>query len=309
MFGDTPIPDLDLGAVRRPCLRLPWRVAQILADDLDPADGAAYEKTASYSIRDDADERPSTLSYRVRGATRQLALRKAGDAWRLAQDRGLVPASWRDDPRRVFADQELVFACAACGGMGATGYNYDDPCTDCNGRGNAMTRGSTPAPTSLAAMWMVADPQAVEAAEALAREAVRRLLFKKTPAVDRVQWGRVREGKPRGTVGLVLTSPIWDHTRPQPWDWVQMKGPAFRGASWWKDARALTPATREMLCLDVGGAWAHRAAGVADSPFEPLLRLWELGILMEELLPDAIVLERACARTYIATWRAHVPLA
>ena len=52
----------------------------------------------------------------------------------------------------------------------------------------------------------------------------------------------------------------------------------------------------------------HRAAGVVDSPFEPLLRLWELGIVFEELGPDAIVLDRACARTVIYAWRAHMPL-
>ncbi len=46
-------------------------------------------------------------------------------------------------------------------------------------------------------------------------------------------------------------------------------------------------------------------AGV-DSPFEPLLRLWQLGVVFEELHRDVIVLDRACARVFIRTWRAHM---
>jgi hypothetical protein len=307
MYGDVPIPDLDLGEVTRPCRPLPWRVAALLVDGLDPADEAAYTRTRSYSIQDDDSERASTLSYKVRGTKRELPLRKARDAWRLAGERGLVPATWPTDPRRGFADQEVLFYCLECDGMGARGYNYDDPCDACQGRGNAMIRRTIAAPPSISAMWMIACPDVVEAAEAAAREAVRRL--KDGPAVELVQWGRVREGRARGTIGLVLASPIWDRCRPQPWDWKQMEGPAFRRAPWWPDALKLKPDTREMLCSDVGGAWAHRAAGVVDSPFEPLLRLWELGVVFEELSEDRIVLERACARTYIRTWRAHVPLA
>ncbi|MBK7829056.1 hypothetical protein [Nannocystis sp.] len=305
MFGDVAMPDLDLSAVDGPCRPLPWRVARILAEGLEAADEAAYTRTRSYCITDDDADQPATLSYRVRGSTRSIPLRKARDAWRVASECGLVPHSWRDDARRGFADQEILFFCDACGGMGATGYNYDDLCGDCHGKGNAMVRRTTSSPTSIAAMWMVALPEVVEAAEAAAREAVRRLT--NAPAVDRIQWGRVREGKPCGTVPLVLTSPIWDRVRPQPWDWRRMKGPAFRQASWWKAAAKLTPETREMLCFDVGGAWAQRAAGIVASPFEPLLRLWELGVVFEELRDDVIVLDRACARTFIRSWRAHSP--
>lgn len=50
----------------------------------------------------------------------------------------------------------------------------------------------------------------------------------------------------------------------------------------------------------------HRAAGVVDSPFEPLLRLWQLGVVFEELHRDVIVLDRACARAFIRTWRPHM---
>lgn len=300
----VPVPELDLGAVDRPCRPLPWRVAALLTDRLDPAEAAAYEQSQAYEINDDDAERASRLTVRVRGATRTLPLRKARDAWRLASERGLVPSTWSDDPRRCFGDQTLVFFCAACDGMGATGYNYDDICAACDGKGNAMIRGTIAAPASISAMWMIAHPEIVEAAEAAAREAVRRLPG--SPAVERVQWGRIREGKPSGAVPVVLFSPIWQAVRPQPWDWDRMKGPAFRGASWWSAASRLTPETREMLCFDVGGAWVHRAAGVVDSPFEPLLRLWQLGVVFEELHRDVIVLDRACARAVIRTWRAHM---
>jgi hypothetical protein len=239
-----------------------------------------------------------------------LVDRNPGDAWRLAVERGLVPASWLADPRRCFPDQELLFYCHACSGMGATGYNYDDLCDVCNGRGNEMKRGSVPLPTAISeAQWMIAHPQLVEAAEALAREAVRRLGDRPgAPRTDRVQWGRVRQDKPLGTVAVVIVSPIWDVARPRPedWDWKRMKGPAFTHAPWWPVARQLAELTRQILCFDVGMAWTHRAADVADSPFEPLLRLWELGVMMEELTPEAIVLERAMHRT-IRSWRSHVP--
>jgi hypothetical protein len=304
---DAPMPELDLGAIAAPCHPPTWTIAQLLADGLDPADQAAVERTGSYSFADDDDDRPSTLTYQVRGAKRTLPLRKARDAWALACARGLVPPSWQADPRRVFADQEVLFFCKECEGMGAVGYNYDDICSECNGKGNAMRRSTTPVPGSLAAMWMLADPGLVEAAEAAAREAVRRLPG--APAIDRVQWGRIRESKPAGTVGLVITSPIWDRLRVASWDWDRMKGPAFHGAPWRQAAGRLDALTREMLCRDVGGAWAHLAAGVVDSPFTPLLRLWELGFVFEELHDDAIVLDRACARTRIRTWSSHVPLA
>jgi hypothetical protein len=88
-----------------------------------------------------------------------------------------------------------------------------------------------------------------------------------------------------------------------------MKGPAFRGAAWWTDAGVLGTDTREMRCGDVGGAWVHRATGVAGSPFEPMLRLWELGIVFEEVDDGVLVLDRACRRLNVPSWRAHVPYA
>jgi hypothetical protein len=305
VYGAVAIPTLDLRAIDRPCQPLPWRVARLLSDELSAEDEAAYERSRVFHSEDDDAGRSATLVYRARGSRHTLHLRPARDAWRLACERGLVPPTWRDDPRRGFADQELVFFCHTCNGMGATGYNYDDLCSDCGGKGNTMIRRTIAAPASIAALWLLAEPALVEAAEAAAREAVRRLPG--GPAIDRVQWGRVREGKTCGTVPLVLVSPIWARMRPQPWDWALMKGPAFRGAPWWPAAARLTPETREMLCFDVGGAWAHRAAGISDSPFEPLLHLWQLGVVFEELRDDTIVLDRACARTVIRSWRAHAP--
>lgn len=62
-----------------------------------------------------------------------------------------------------------------------------------------------------------------------------------------------------------------------------------------------------MLCVDVGLAWHHHAAGVARSPLEPVLRRWEIGVVIEALTPDAIVLERATRRV-LGAWRVGVPV-
>lgn len=306
MFTDTPMPDLDLGAIDHPCRPLPWAIVELLADTIDPRIAARYPRSTWLSGADDDSGRPSQLTHGPTHTRRSLPLPyKARDAWRRAGERGLVAPAWLADPRRGFADQVLSFLCPICGGMGAVGYNDDDSCTDCGGKGQEMTRRTLPEPGDVDALWTLARPDLVDAAEALAREAVRRL--PDAPAVDRVQWGRLRQGKPHGLLAPVLWSPIWQRLRPPTWDWERMKGPAFRGAPWWRAAARLGAETREMLCFDVGGAWTLRAAGLTDSAFEPLLRLWQLGVVFEELRDDLIVLDRACARTAIHAWRAHVP--
>ena len=308
MLPDVPLPDLDLSGMRRLDAKLPRAVLDVLVEGLESVDGSIREKFGL--VGGDDDNRPGTFSCVVGRTPMTFPVREARDAWRLAADRGLVPASWPDDPRRCFPDQELLFFCNDCDGMGATGYNYDDPCQTCEGRGNEMKRGRVAHPTAIAEVaWMLAHPGLVEQAEAHAREAVRRL-GPDSPLshVERVQWGRVRLGKPLGTVGVIITSPIWDHCRVSDWDWDKMKGPAFRHAPWWPEARKLHELTRQLLCFDVGMAWTHRAMGVPDSPFDPLLRLWELGVMMEELTSDAIILERAHHR-YLRSWSSHVPYA
>jgi hypothetical protein len=259
-------------------------------------------------VRDDDDAAASVFSYGPPHERRSLAARRVRDAWRLAVERGTVPASWGDDSRRCFADQTVRFFCDACAGLGATGWNYDDLCGDCHGRGSETARGRVAHPTSIVdALWMLSRPADVERAEALAREAVARL-GAAGPGSERVQWGRVRPWRPCGTIPVVLQSPVWTFARPRPtgWDWEAMRGPAFARAPWWSVARSLVTLTQEMLCFDVGLAWHHRAAGVTASPMEPVLRLWELGVVIEELTPEAIVIERATAR-YLRSWRAGVP--
>jgi hypothetical protein len=289
---------------------VPRPVLDVLVEGLEPAADAARGSFTSLVDDDDPTGRPSTFGYGPPHDRKTLPARKARDAWRLAVERRLVPASWLADPRRRFPDQEVLFFCTECDGLGATGYNYDDVCTACHGRGNEMRRSSVPFPTRIdEATWMLRHPDLVEEAEALAREAVRRLGDGVAPQTECVQWGRVRPGKPLGTIPVVIVSPIFQlQPRPKDWAWKAMKGPAFQRAPWWPEACKLVELTREILCYDVGMAWAHRAAGVERSPFDPLLRLWELGVMMEELTPEAIVLERARHR-YIRSWRSGVPYA
>lgn len=286
----------------------PRAVLEVLVEGLEEVEDVTGGGLAQ--VFDDDAEGTSTYACGVGHAQRTLPVRKARDAWRLAAERGILPAGWIGDPRRCFPDQEVLFFCGDCHGMGATGYNYDDLCAACGGRGNAMRRGSVALPTSIAEVrWMLAHPGLVEQAEALAREAVRRLgETGRGPPDGRVQWGRVRQGKAMGTVPVIIASPIWDLTRSRrkTWDWERMKGPAFTGAPWWPEARGMHELTRQILCFDVGMAWADQAAGVAESPFEPVLRLWELGVMIEELTAEAIVLERARHR-YVRSWRAGVP--
>ena len=221
-------------------------------------------------------------------------------AWALAIEQGLLPRSWADDSRRVFPDQHFAFFCEWCNGMGATGYNYDDLCGACRGRGSETVRSYLSSPTTIDALWMIAQPALVESAEQLARDAVRR---RGNLSCERVQWGRTREERP-GRIPLVIRSPIWDRMPrivPRP-DWQS----AVEHTAWWRDLRLDGP-TQEMLLDDVLGAWAQRDAGVSDSAFEPLLRLWETGFVFEEILDDRIVLERACRRPRVPSWRAHVP--
>lgn len=308
MCFEGPLPALDLGGIRR----LEGQVSRAVLDVLVEGLAGLREPEFGHISRDVDDDAEGRSMFACGRDAIHVPMRKARDAWRLAVERGLVPASWRADPRRCFPDQELVFFCQECAGMGAGGYNYDDVCAACDGRGNRMTRGSVPLPTAIGeAAWMLGHPALVEQAEALAREAVRRLGdAAPSPATERVQWGRVRRGKPLGTVAVVIASPIWDHApgRPPTWDWERMKGPAFVTAPWWPEASKLDGLTRQILCFDVGMAWAHQAAGIEHSPFDPVLRLWELGVMIEELTPEAIVLERARHR-YIRSWRSGVPYA
>ena len=304
MFPGVPMPELDLSRMRQLDEDAPRAVLELLVPRLEP--DADLRHASLSAVDDDFADRTSTFAYGPQHDRKTLPVRKAREAWRLAEERGLVPAGWSTDPRRCFPDQELLFFCQPCNGMGATGYNYDDLCDVCEGRGNTMTRGSVDLPTSIEEVrWMLAHADVVSQAEALAREAVRRLPDG-APKPERVQWGRVRHGKPLGTVGVIISSPIWDHTRVSNWDWDRMKGPAFAKAPWYPEARKLPALTREILCFDVGMAWTHKAMGIKDSPFEPLLRLWELGVMIEELTPEKMILERARHR-YIKSWRAGVP--
>lgn len=305
MFADVPMPELDLSRMRRLDDEAPRAVLEVIVEGLEQA--ADVKHGSLFSVDDEYSAKTSTFTYGPENNRKTLPVRKARDAWRLAEERGLVPAGWATDPRRCFPDQELTFFCDPCNGMGATGYNYDDLCDVCGGRGNTMTRGSVDLPTSIDEVrWMLAHADVVLHAEALAREAVRRLRDG-APKPERIQWGRVRHGKALGTVGVIISSPIWDHSRTSdPWDWDRMKGPAFTKAPWYPEARKLPALTRELLCFDVGMAWTHKAKGIEDSPFEPLLRLWELGVMIEELTPEKMILERARHR-YIKSWRAGVP--
>jgi hypothetical protein len=308
MVRDVPPPALDLSRMVRLDERAPRAVLEVLVEGLGRV-GKLVNGSFSGFADDDDPARSSTFRHGPGHAREVLPVRRARDAWRLAAERGLVPATWLDDPRRCFPDQELLFFCGECGGMGATGWNYDEICDACGGRGNTMKRGSVALPTAAREiLWMLASPARVEQAEALARAAVRRLGdANPLSTVERVQWGRVRSGRPLGTIPVVIASPIWAHVqRPGDWDWEGMKGPAFTKEPWYPVARKLDELTRQVLCHDVGMAWVHAAAGVIDSPFEPLLRMWELGVMMEELDSEKIVLERVGHR-YIRSWRSGVP--
>jgi hypothetical protein len=63
----------------------------------------------------------------------------------------------------------------------------------------------------------------------------------------------------------------------------------------------------EMRALDVITTGASSEGETPESPMEPVLKLWELGVCVEELTPEAIVLDRA-SRRYISYWSAGVPL-
>jgi hypothetical protein len=307
---EGPIPSLDLRAFYAVELHRPTRaVLDVLVEGIDVVPSEEGDPTAGGFSRwcDDEDTARSAFTFGPWTSPRTLPGRKARDAWRLAVERGLVPTSWRDDARRCFADQTLRFFCDACNGLGATGWNYDDTCAACHGRGSEMERGRVSRPTSLADVaWMVSHPGLVERAEGLARDAVSRL-GAAGPGTERIQWGRLRVGRPHGLIPLVLVSPVSTLAQPRPsgWDAERMKGRAFVRAPWWSAASQLLDATRELLCVDVGVAWHHRAAGITDSPMEPVLRLWELGVVIEELTPDAIVLERATRRS-MRSWRGGV---
>ncbi len=306
MSPEGPIPVLDLRGFATLSARTPRAVLEVLVDGIE-REGDEASSGQWTALHDDADDACSVFSYGPWSAPRSLPGRKARDAWQLAVDRGLVPPSWRDDPMRCFADQDLQFFCTACNGLGATGWNYDDLCSHCRGRGNEMVRGRVPLPTELWNVeWMLSHPLLVERAEALARKAVARL-GDAGPGTQRVQWGRLRTRRPHGTVPVVLESPVSLLAQPRParWDRDAMRGPAFSSAPWWPIASGLPTLTRELLCFDVGLAWHHQAARVTCSPMEPVLRLWELGVMIEELTPDAIVLEPA-TRRHLLSWRSGV---
>ena len=267
MFGETPMPGLDLTGIRV----LDVAIAEA------PSDGETPEQ-----------------------------------AWRTRIEAGAAPRSWLNDEKRRFPDQELTFFCTECNGMGATGYNYDDVCNACGGKASKMTRGSVALPTHHEEVqWMIPNAARVELAEALAREAVRRLakLNPNAPQTEVVQWGRLRKGKPHGTIAVLIESAISSMLRPSlpTWDRSVIREKLFVYAPWQARIVHLQRLTQEILYFDVAHAWAHRATNVAESPMEPVLKLWELGVCVEELTPEAIVLERA-SRRYISYWSAGVPL-
>jgi hypothetical protein len=267
MFGDTPMPELDLTEMR-----------------------ALDVITTGASSEGETPEQ----------------------AWRARIESGAAPRSWLNDEKRRFPDQDVTFFCTECNGRGATGYNYDDVCNACGGKACTMTRGSVALPTDHEdVQWMIPSAARVELAEALAREAVRRLakLNPKAPQTDVVQWGRLRKGKPHGTIAVLIESAISERLRPSlpTWDHYVIRDKLFVYAPWRAHVRHLHRLTQEILHFDLAHAWAHRATNVAESPMEPVLKLWELGVCVEELTPEAIVLDRV-SRRYISYWSAGVPL-
>ena len=104
---DGPVPELDLSRMRRLEDAVPRAVLAVLGEGLELIPDV--EKGSILRDVDDDDlERSSTFGHR----RKVIALRKARDAWRLAAERGLVPASWLAEPRRCVPDQDLLFVCA-----------------------------------------------------------------------------------------------------------------------------------------------------------------------------------------------------
>lgn len=292
-----PIPELDLSNLGGPSAPLPSRVLDLLTGGIDPADTASAEQTAQYFLcgDDDTVHAGSLLLYRRASGERvELPMRKMREIWPLAVERGVVPPSWVDASRRVYPFQEVRFYCEACRGYGAVGWDAD-VCTACNGRGSDIVRKPVPVPGHIAWSWMLACPDAVLEAEELAREAVRRLDGAPKPQI--VQWGRYDQQRPHGPAPLVVVSAIAARVLVEHPSHESVSAPAFKNATWWPSAKQrLGDDTLRILLRDVADARACRAKGDMASPFEPVLRLWELGFLVEEILQDRVVLERAVSR-------------
>lgn len=296
----TRIPELDLSRIGDPSAPWPFRVLDVLADGIAPADAASAEQTAQFFLcgDDDTVHAGSTLFYRRASGERvELPMRKMREIWPLALARGVVPPSWVDASRRVFPVQDVRFYCEACRGYGAVGWDAD-VCRACDGRGSDIVRGTVPVPGHVAWSWMLACPEVVVAAEELAREAVRRLDGAPKPQI--VQWGRYDQQRPHGRAPLVVVSGIAARALVAHPDHHAFSAPAFKNAAWWSTAnQRLRNDTLPILLRDVADARACRARGDMASAFEPVLRLWELGFLVEEILEDRIVLERAVSRPIV----------
>jgi hypothetical protein len=131
-------------------------------------------------------------------------------AWEALASRGVIPMSWIGAERR-FAGSD----CAACRGTGwetTTDYRGDEfygACERCEERG---FRELLDAPPTLAAcVAFASDPEGIETAEALAREADARLAPWRAPEDDapaRPLWRVYRARPPEETYFL------WDTARP-----------------------------------------------------------------------------------------------
>lgn len=240
---------------------------------------------------------------------------------RLHEDRGALGAPSAGelqrlaDPRRVFGAPRVTFFCRVCGGQGATGYNLDDECPACLGKGRQIAWETRPDPVDPAMLrWMLSDPARLDAAEALARACVAALSRWGAPQPDKVCWGRAGPGFHPDLLPVVWESPVVALTRAvsfQQLSWDdRCRGRGLEEQPWWRHARKLRPGTLAVLTADVAGAVNHRRAVEASEepapvdPYEPLLRLWELGVVLEQITEGEVVLEPVSHRCEPRTWSA-----
>jgi hypothetical protein len=318
------LPSLDLSKMFRLGGLAPHRVLDLLVEGL-PAEMPGFDqRSESWGPLDGKPEAPYVFRFWVEGkALGPFRVRTVEEAWAQAFERKLIPDEWRNDPLRVFADPQVTFFCRACGGLGATGYNLDDLCMECNGKGRTVAWGSRATPTDRATVkWMCWAPEIVLEAEALARSAVERLGVGSGSSGSvsaRICWGRTNDVVPPQMLAAVWESPIAKRValpaELSP-DWnTTWEGKPFQKCAWWPEANRLGEMGRKMLLEDVAraaGFQAGQASGripAGPNPFEPLLKLWELGVVFEELNEDAIVLDQVFKRVVTQTWRAGVPAA
>ena len=266
------------------------RVFQPKRPQLQPVIEKAFAlvRADSQRVVDHADDPPEVPNRRLRGddllaaterRTRHTALVGAireramapADAWEL-----LAPKSWLADERRLLV-------------------------------GEQVPRGSPPPPGALRAAWtawlstreapsidyvlaLASAPEGVEAAEAHAREACRRMAPFGIGTVEKVLWwvehnvrlidyvgavpfrARADEALGLGVDEIARGENIADVRDPPP--------DAWRG-EW------LRLAKRDLVRRN---AWSDRRPGSMENPFEPLVSLWLSGYAPVAVLEDRIVL-------------------